>query len=51
MGSSQEFTALSDLSDTYSVDSRVKLSMEAALQGKPKRCLKLFFGFAYFFCY
>ncbi|KAK7856532.1 30s ribosomal protein s1 [Quercus suber] len=36
MGSSQEITALSD---TYAVDSRVKLSMEAALQGKPKRLL------------
>ncbi|XP_075642769.1 uncharacterized protein LOC142614103 isoform X6 [Castanea sativa] len=34
MGSSQEITALSD---TYAVDSRVKLSTEAALQGKPKR--------------
>lgn len=52
MGSSQEFTALSELSDTKSADSRVKVSMEAALQGKPKRCLILFLRLVHlkFFC-
>ncbi|KAG2677336.1 hypothetical protein I3760_12G092500 [Carya illinoinensis] len=37
MRSSQKVTALTGLPDKNSVDSRAKLSMEAALQGKPKR--------------
>ncbi|XP_042952812.1 uncharacterized protein LOC122289677 isoform X3 [Carya illinoinensis] len=37
MRSSQEVTALTGLPDKNSVDSRAKLFMEAALQGKPKR--------------
>ncbi|KAE8055291.1 hypothetical protein FH972_012142 [Carpinus fangiana] len=37
MESSQELAALRELSDTNAVDSGVKLTMEAALQGKPRR--------------
>jgi hypothetical protein len=48
---SQEVTALSELSDTNSVVSGVNLTMEAALQGKPKRCSKSFLKFVLqFFC-
>jgi hypothetical protein len=38
MESSQELAALRELTDTNAVDSGVKLTMEAALQGKPRRC-------------
>lgn len=37
----EEPTDLSQLSDSNSVGSRTELSVEAALQGKPKRYIKI----------